>query len=73
MVFFSPFSQMQHYLSIYLFMALQPSCWDLGTFLFLNLYTADRTPWMGISPSQGRYLDKEQHTFSVILSFDVVA
>jgi hypothetical protein len=41
-------------------MALQPfRPWPL--FNFLILYTVDKTPWTGISPSQGRYLSTEQH------------
>jgi hypothetical protein len=30
-------------------------------FQFLNPYTVGRTPWMGISPSQGRYLHTEEY------------
>jgi hypothetical protein len=30
-------------------------------FSFLILYTVGTTPWMGIGPSQGRYLHTEQH------------
>jgi hypothetical protein len=30
-------------------------------FSFLILYNFGRTPWTGISPSQGRYLHTEQH------------
>jgi hypothetical protein len=36
--------------------------WALPFFFqFLNPYTVGRTPWTGISPSQGRYLHTEQH------------
>jgi hypothetical protein len=35
---------------------------DLGRFYsFLILHTIGRTPWTGISPSQGRYLHTERH------------
>jgi hypothetical protein len=37
-----------------------------STASFLILYTVGRTPWMGISPSQGRYLHKEQHKLRII-------
>jgi hypothetical protein len=34
----------------------------LGRFFrFLILYAVGRTPWTGISPSQGHYLHTEQH------------
>jgi hypothetical protein len=50
------------YLSIYLSMVLRSFLLDLGRFFnFLILYTVGRTPWTGISPSQGRYLHTEQH------------
>jgi hypothetical protein len=47
-----------HYLPIYGSTALV----DLVRFFnqFLNLYTVGRNPWMGISPSQGRYLHTGQ-------------
>jgi hypothetical protein len=42
-------------------MALQ-SLLGFGRFFrFLILYTVGRIPWMGISPSQGIYLQTEQH------------
>jgi hypothetical protein len=41
-------------------MVLQPfGPWPL--FSLLILYSAGRTPWTGICPSQGRYLHTEQH------------
>jgi hypothetical protein len=47
------------YLSIYRSTAL---LLGLGRFFsFLNLDTVDRSPWTGISPSQGHYLHTEQH------------
>jgi hypothetical protein len=43
-------------------MALQPFLLDLGRFFsFFIPYTFGRTPWMEISPSQGRYLHTGQH------------
>jgi hypothetical protein len=35
---------------IYSSIALQSFCWTFATFQFLNLYTADRTPWTGDQP-----------------------
>jgi hypothetical protein len=34
-------------------------------FIFLIFYTVGRTPWTGISPSQGLYLFTEQHKHSI--------
>jgi hypothetical protein len=46
-------------LSIYLLLYRPYGTW---LFLqFLNLYTVWRTPWMGVSQSQGRCLNTEQH------------
>jgi hypothetical protein len=42
-------------------MALQSFVEPWPLFQFLILYTAGRTPWTGVSPSQGRYLNTEQH------------
>jgi hypothetical protein len=37
-------------------------CWALAAFFsFLILYIVGRTPWTGISPSQGLYLYTEEH------------
>jgi hypothetical protein len=37
-------------------------CWALAAyFTFLTIYTVGRTPWTGISPLRGRYLNIEQH------------
>jgi hypothetical protein len=47
---------------IYLFVhASTALCWTLTAFKFLNPITVGRTPWTGMSPSQGRYLHTEQH------------
>jgi hypothetical protein len=44
-------------MSVFLFSLSLYSPLDLGPFFsFLTLYTVGRTPWKGISPSQGRYL-----------------
>jgi hypothetical protein len=45
----------------YLSMVLQPFFGPWLLFSFLILYKVGRTPWTGISPSQGRYLHTEQH------------
>jgi hypothetical protein len=35
---------------------------DLGRFFSFSIfYTVDMIPWLGISPSQGRYLPTERH------------
>jgi hypothetical protein len=39
-----------------------------GFFRFLILYKMSRTPWTGVSPSQGRYLYTEQHKHINVLS-----
>jgi hypothetical protein len=47
-------------LSIYLW--LYSPLLDFGRFLsFLIFYTINSTPWMGVSPLQGRYLHTGQH------------
>jgi hypothetical protein len=49
-------------LLLFLLLLLYSPLLDLGRFFsFLILYTVDRTPWTGISPSQGFYLHTEQH------------
>jgi hypothetical protein len=45
------------FLSIYLWLYSPCGTWTL--FQFLNLYTVGRTPWTGISQSQGRHLHIE--------------
>jgi hypothetical protein len=40
--------------TIYLWLYSPCGPWSL--FRFVNLYTVCRTPWTGISPSQGRYV-----------------
>jgi hypothetical protein len=48
------------YLSVYLW--LYCLLLALGSFFsYLIFYTVGRTPWTGISPSQGRYLHIGQH------------
>jgi hypothetical protein len=52
------------YLSIYLW--LYSSLLYLSRlFSLLILYTLDRTPWTGISLSEGRYLHTEQHKYRI--------
>jgi hypothetical protein len=47
---------------------------DLSCFRsFLMLYTVGRTPWMGISLSQGRYLHSEQHKHRINAHTDIHA
>jgi hypothetical protein len=47
-------------LAIYVPMGLRPfEPWPL--FQFLYFYTESKTPWTGISPSQGLYLHTGQH------------
>jgi hypothetical protein len=46
------------FISLWLYTPCGP--WPL--FQFINLYTVGRTPWTGISPSQGRYLDRTAQT-----------
>jgi hypothetical protein len=45
-------------------MALQPTVGPWPLFSFVILYVAGRTPWTGISPSQGHYLHTDIHTSS---------
>jgi hypothetical protein len=54
-------------LSLSLSLFLVAPTWSIGHpwnalfhFNFLILYTVGRTPWVGISPSQGRYLHKHR-------------
>jgi hypothetical protein len=55
-------------------MALEPFCWALPLLQFRNLlYTDGRTPRMGISPSQGRYLHAGQHKHRINVHTDIHA
>jgi hypothetical protein len=47
-----------YYLATYLWLYNPSGSWPF--FQFLYLYTGGKTPWTGISPSQGRYLHIEQ-------------
>jgi hypothetical protein len=44
---------------LYIYLWLYSPCGPWPHFLFLNLRTVGKTPWTGISPSQGRYLHTE--------------
>jgi hypothetical protein len=52
----------------FLYMALEPFDGSWSLFRVLNFYTVgSRTPWTGISPSQGRYLHTGRKKYMVTL------
>jgi hypothetical protein len=53
--------------------ALEPFVGPWLLFQFLNLYTVGRTPWTGISPSQGRYLHTGQYNHRINAHTDIHA
>jgi hypothetical protein len=47
----------------FIYLCLYSPCGPWPLFQFLNLYTLGTTPWIGVSPSQDRYLHTEQHKY----------